>query len=61
MTENLDYLEELVVFLGPVIIYRRRRGGKEDVWFLVERRGDQSLPTELKMETEEYTANELYF
>ena len=59
MTENLDYLEELVV-LGSVIILR---GGGEmkDVWSQVDRRGDQLLPTELKMETEEYTANELYF
>ena len=45
MTENLDYLKELVV-LGPVIIYRLERGVMEDVWFQVERRGDQSLPTE---------------
>ena len=50
MTGNLDYLKELVV-LGPVIIYRLERGVMEDVWFQVERRGDQSLPTELKMGT----------
>ena len=35
MTENLDY----------------HGGGMEDVWFQVERRGDQLLPTELKMGT----------
>ena len=59
MTKNLDYLEELVV-LGSVIILRGG-GEMEDVWSQVDRRGDQLLPTELKMETEEYTANELYF
>ena len=51
MTKNLDYLEELVV-LGSVIILRGGGGGgMEDVWSQVDRRGDQSLPTELKMGT----------
>ena len=49
MTENLDYLEELVV-LGSVIILRGG-GGMENVWSQVDRRGDQLLPTELKMGT----------
>ena len=63
MTENLDYLEELIV-LGPVIIYRLEGVGGGVGGCLVSggTEGGSVVANRVKNgDYEEYTANELYF
>ena len=60
MTENLHYLEQLIV-LGPVIIYRLE-GGDGGCLVSGGTEGGSVVANRVKKgDYEEYTANELYF